>query len=132
MNTNYLDALPEITNKFDFVLQDKEKVVFNAVLDMFGTENDSMLGVAPKFALTNQRILVDNGAGFWSVDIPQDIKSCRKVEYSNLFGLFKGTYFALDLKGEIVYDYGRQSMTGFRFYFRKSDIAKFNDIINNL
>ena len=132
MNTNYLDALPEITNKFDFALQEKEKVVFNAVLEMFGTEKDSLLGMAPKFALTNQRILIDNGAGFWEIDISQDVVGCRKVEYNNLFGLLKGVYFAVDLNEKMDFDYGKQSLTGFRFYFAKADIARFDDIINNL
>jgi len=52
MNTEHLNLLPELENKYGVDLRDGEKVVFTAELDMFGTEKDINLGMGAKFTLT--------------------------------------------------------------------------------
>jgi len=132
MNTAYLNLLSELDNKYGVDLQDDEKVVFTAELDIFGTEKDRNLGMGAKFTLTNQRIIADNGLGVWTNDILEDVVSCNKVEYKKLFGLLKGVYFSVDLNKEVVFDNGKQKLTGFHFYFNAEDTAKFEKIINHL
>ena len=130
MDIKYLDALPEVTNKYQVDLEDGEKVVFTAKLNTFGTEKDRMLGADDStFTLTNKRIIAHNSVAFWAVDIPE-IVSCTKVEYGRF--IFKGVYFAVDLNTKIVFDDGKQELTGFHFYFNKANTAKFEEIVNSL
>ena len=132
MNIEYLNTLPAVENKFSVDLQNGERVVFTAELDTFGTEKDRMLGMGSKLTLTNQRIIANNGPGIWTIDIFEDVKSCGKVEYKKLFGLLKGVYFAVDLNEELVFDSGKQKLTGFHFYFNAEDTAKFGEIVNHI
>ena len=130
MNTAYLDTLPEVTNKFNVDLEADEKVVFTAKLSTFGTEADRMLGMDSDFTLTNRRIIADNHVGIWTVDIAEEIVSCTKVETGKF--LFKATYFSVTLNTEVVFDYGKQRLTGFHFYFNKADTPVFEEIMNHL
>lgn len=131
MNTKYFDTLPEVSNQYNVDLEDNEKVVFAAELSTFGTEKDRVLGSpgSSDFTLTNKRIIANNGVGVWTVDL-SDIVRCVKVESGKF--IFKSVYFAVDLKMEMEYDYGKQRLTGFHFYFKKDATAKFEEIINNL
>ena len=107
MNVGYLDLLPEVDNKFNVELEKGEKVVFTAKLKVFGTETDRVLGGSnSRFTLTNRRIIADNGVGIWTVDIKEDITGCTKIQ--------------------------EEKMTGFHFYFKKSDIEKFEKIMSNI
>lgn len=131
MNTQYLGTMPEIANEFQVELQEGEKVVFTAKLTTFGTEKDQVLGRDnSKFTLTNQRIIADNGVGTWTIDIAEDVVSCRKVKYGAF--IFKGVYFAVDMNKEMIYANGTQKLTGFHFYFAKEDNERFEQIINKL
>ena len=130
MNIGYLDALPEVANVHSVNLFDGEKVVFTADKVLFGTEKDRMLGMDSRFTLTNKRIIADNGVGIWTVDIQSDIVNYGKVQTK----LLKQVYFTIDLNAEMVFDSGKQSLTGFHFYFKKKtdDGAKFEAIMNNV
>ena len=133
MNIEYLNSLPEIGNDYNVDLQDDEKVVFNVELEMLGTQNDQLLGIGPKITLTNQRIIANNRAGIWTVDISEDIISCERIESGKW--IFKSCYLLISLNKEIMFDSGKQKLTGFRFYFKKSDTAKLQeleDIMNHL
>jgi len=128
MNTGYLNTLPALANKYNVDLQEGEKVVFTAKLSTFGTEKDYRLGADDsKFTLTNRRIIADNGYGVWSVDILDDVVSCTKIKSMLIF-----TYFQVMLNKTVVFDDGSLSLTGFNFYFKKSDTAKFESIMNSL
>lgn len=131
MNMEYLDTLPEIENKFNVELEEGEKVVFIAKLNVFGTEKDRMLGGGnSKFTLTNRRIIADNGAGIWTVDIKEDITDWTKVQSGKF--IFKMTYFSVNMNKEIVFNDGKEKMSGFHFYFKKQDIEKFEKIMSNV
>lgn len=130
MNIEYLDTLPEVINKYKVELQDGEKVIFTAKPSCFGTETGRMLGMNPKITLTNKRIIADNNVGVWTVDIEDDIVECTKVTKGSF--IFKSTYISVTLNTEIVFNDGKEKMTGFQFYFNKKDINKFEEIMNNL
>lgn len=130
MNTGYLDTLPEIKNKFNVELEEGEKVIFTAKLKVFGTETDRVLGGSnSRFTLTNRKIIADNGVGSWTVDIKDDITDWTKIQSGKF--ILKTTYFSINMNKEIVFNNGQEKMSGFHFYFKKQDIAKFEKIISN-
>jgi len=130
MNIEYLNSMPEVSNKYKVDLENDEKVVFTAKLSTFGTEKDRMLGLDSDFTLTNKRIIIDNHAGIWTINIADDIASCSKV--SGGWFIFKHVYFSVVLNTEMVFDYGKQKLNGFHFYFNEDETIKFEKIMNNL
>lgn len=131
MNIEYLDTLPERSNKFNVELQEGEKVVFTAKLKVFGTETDRVLGGSnSRFTLTNRRIIADNGVGIWTVDIKEDVTDCVKIQSGKF--IFKMTYFSVNMNKEIIFNNEKEKMSGFHFYFKKSDMEKFEKIISNI
>ena len=102
MDTAYLDTLPALHSGLDSVLADGEKVVFATKLSCFGTETDAYLGgQMSKLYLTNRRIVADNTAGLWDVDLLTDIASCEISE--NGIPFFKSTVVCVNLNKELVY-----------------------------
>ncbi|MBO5005780.1 MAG: hypothetical protein J6D03_11345 [Clostridia bacterium] len=138
MNIMYLNTLPEVENKFNVKLQDDEKVIFTAKPTCFGTETGRWLGSSngvgnpnSKITLTNKRLIADNNVGgVWIVDIANDIVDCTKVESGKF--ILKSTYILVNLNKEIIFNNETEKMNGFRFYFNKKDIVKFETIMNNL
>ena len=131
MNIEYLNTLPEIKNKFNIELQDGEKVIFTAKLSCFGTETDRFLGGSnSRIILTNKRLIADNTVGLWTVNIAEDIVSCKRVE--NKTFIFKSSYFLITLNKEIIFNDGQEKLCGFHFYFNKKDTIKFETIMNHL
>lgn len=133
MDIGYLNLLPEVSNKYNVKLEEDEKVVFVADLDMLGTEKGSMIGNGCDFTLTNQRIIIDNHAGIWTINIIDDIAGCTKVKGG--WFIFKYEYFSLTLNDEVVFDNGNQKLRGFQLYFKKEETAqaaRFEEIINHL
>lgn len=132
MNTAYLDAMPEVENRFQVELEQDEKVVFTAELSVFGTEKDQMLSgmETPYFTLTNKRMFADNRVGIWTAKL-DEIVSFEKVEKRMLF-FFKSVFFTVMLKEPVIYDDGRQSLQGFHFYFKEKDMPKIEEIVNNV
>jgi hypothetical protein len=132
MKQGYLDALPEVANKYGVDLEAGEKPVFAAELKMFGTETDRLIGGPGdcNITLTNKYIFVSNGVGLWSVDVLSEVVSCvRKIEGK----IFKNDYAELIMNKEIVFDSGRMKLNGFHFYFKKKDdAAKFDEIMTTL
>ncbi len=129
MNITYLNTLPEVENKFNIKLQDGEKVIFTAKPTCFGTETGRLLGSSnSKITLTNKRIIADNNVGVWTVDIAEDIFDYTKVE-SGAF-IFKSTYILVNLNKEIIFNNETEKMKGFRFYFNKKDMVKFETIMS--
>ena len=129
MNITYLNTLPEVENKFNIKLQDGEKVIFTAKPTCFGTETGRLLGSSnSKITLTNKRIIADNNVGVWTVDIAEDIVDYTKVE-SGAF-IFKSTYILVSLNKEIIFNNETEKMKGFRFYFNKKDMVKFETIMS--
>ena len=130
MNITFLNTLPEVENEFNIKLQDGEKVIFTAKPTCFGTETGRLLGSSnSKITLTNKRIIADNNVGVWTVDIADDIVDYTKVE-SGAF-IFKSTYILVNLNKEIIFNNETEKMTGFRFYFNKKDMVKFETIMSN-
>ena len=129
MNITYLNTLPEVENKFNIKLQDGEKVIFTAKPTCFGTETGRLLGSSnSKITLTNKRIIADNNVGVWTVDFAEDIVDYTKVE-SGAF-IFKSTYILVNLNKEIIFNNETEKMKGFRFYFNKKDMVKFETIMS--
>ena len=129
MNITYLNTLPEVENKFNIKLQDGKKVIFTAKPTCFGTETGRLLGSSnSKITLTNKRIIADNNVGVWTVDIAEDIVDYTKVE-SGAF-IFKSTYILVNLNKEIIFNNETEKMKGFRFYFNKKDMVKFETIMS--
>ncbi len=123
VDTAYLDTLPALHSGLDSVLADGEKVVFATKLSCFGTETDAYLGgQMSKLYLTNRRIVADNTAGLWDVDLLTDIASCEISE--NGIPFFKSTVVCVNLNKELVYGNEQGTLQGFRFYFKKKKDAE--------
>ncbi len=130
MDTQYLDSLPAIKNKYKVELQPGEKVVFAAKPWGFTSESGTLLGYdTSTVTMTNQRIIADNGQGIWFTDIADDVVDMRKVETGRF--LSKQTYILVTLNKEVTYGIGIQKLTGYRFHFHKKDMAIFEDIIRH-
>lgn len=131
MNTAYLDTLPEVKNKYRHPLQPGEKAVFTAKPWGFTTESGMMLGTDnSKVTLTNRRIIADNGRGIWFTDIAEDVVDMRRVETGRF--LAKEVYILVTMNKELAFGIGIQKLTGYRFAFRKKDMAAFEDIIKHM
>lgn len=131
MNTNYLDTLPEIKNKFNVDLEPGEKVIFTAKPKVFGTESGAFLGADDsRITMTNRHIIADNGAGIWTADIAGDVVDMRRHESGKF--LTKEVYILVTLNKEVTYGIGIQKLSGYRFYFRKNDMAVFEEIIRQM
>jgi len=131
MNLAYLDSLPEVANKYNVELEDGEKVVFNAMMSVFGDEKDVPLGGKSKFTLTNRHIITNNGPGIWTINIAEDIINCfRKGNKALRF--FNLDCIAVELNREIIYEDGRGKLTGFHFYFKRSVKKKLEKIMENV
>lgn len=132
MSAAYLNSLPEVKNKFGVEIENDEKVVFFAKLNLFGTAPGRLLGTDnSEFTLTNKRIYANNGAGIWSFEIPDDIVSYEVVDKGKF--IFKEHYHLIMLNKTIAFGDGlSETLDGFRFYFKKNDEKKFGEIMNNL
>jgi len=118
-----------MVKQYQVELQDDEKVIFTTMLSMFGTETDRFLGGGSRFILTNKRIIIDTGLRTYTANL-DEIVSCTKVERGKF--IFKNVYFAVDLNTEILFDNGKQKLSGFHFYFNKKDTPQFESIMNNI
>lgn len=132
MNLDYLNSLPEEKNKFKVPLEDGEKVVFTAKNVTFGTEKQRLIGFETKVTVTNRRIFADNGKGVWTIDIADDIISCKKVEEGK--GLMKSVYWAVDMNKSVVCGDPSDpvTLTGYVFVFKKKDDIRFKEIADNV
>lgn len=131
MNTDYLNNLPEIKNKFNVELEPGEKVVFAAKPKVFGTEAGGMLGMEDScITMTNRRIIADNGSGIWTMDIAEDVVDMRRQEEGKF--ILKTVYILVTLNKEVSYGMGIQKLSGYRFYFGKKDMDTFEGIIKNM
>ena len=130
VNENYVQTLPEVKNKYGVELLEGEKVLFTAKLSIWGDDKDQPLGGRSVFTLTNQRIVVDNGAGIWTIALKEEISAIAKITKGRW--ILKTTHFNVDLYEPMTYNYGKNQLKGFHFYFTKSDEAKFEKIIENL
>ncbi len=131
MNTDYLDTLPEIKNKFKVDLQPGEKVVFTAKPWGFASDSGELLGADnSRITMTNRRILADNGQGVWITDIVEDVVDMRRVETGKF--LMKEVYIQVTMNKEVTYGIGIQKLSGYRFAFRKKDMAVFEEFIRHM
>lgn len=129
MNIENLNSLPEEKNKFKVPLEDGEKVVFTAKNVIFGTEKQRALGWDAKITVTNRRIIADNGKGVWTIDIAEDIVSCKKVEEGK--GLNKCRYIAVDMNKQVTCGDERETitLTGYVFKFKKKDEERVMELL---
>ncbi len=131
MNTDYLDTLPEIKNRFKVDLKPGEKVVFTAKPWAFSTEKGDLLGADDaRITMTNRNIIADNGNGIWVTDIAEDVVDMRKQESGKF--LTKQVYILVTLNKEVTYGIGIQKLTGYQFHFHKKDMAVFEEIIRHM
>lgn len=131
MNTNYLDTLPEIKNKFKVNLEPGEKVIFTAKPWAFSTESGALLGADDsRITMTNRRIIADNGQGIWTTDIAEDVVDMRRQESGKF--LTKQVYILVTLNKEVTYGIGIQKLTGYQFHFHKKEMAAFEEIIRHM
>ena len=131
MNTDYLDTLPEIKNKFKVNLQPGEKVILTAKLWAFCTESGGLLGMdESRITMTNRRIITENGQSVWTIDIAEDIVDMRKRESGKF--LTKEAYILVTLNKELTYGIGIKKLNGCRFHFRKKDLVLFEEIIRHM
>lgn len=131
MNTDYLNTLPEIKNKFNVELEPGEKVVFATKPRLFGTGEGGLLGMEDsRITMTNRRIMADNGNGVWTMDIKEDVVDMRRQEEGKF--ILKSAFILVTLNKEVTYGMGIQKLSGYRFYFSKKDMAVFEAIIKNM
>lgn len=129
INEVYIQSLQEVGNEYGIKLMPDERILFTAELAVFGDEKDHVLGtIGAKFTLTNQRIVADNGAGIWTIDM-EEITDFRKVQQGRIF---KSVFFAVDIDDWMEYDNGKGRLKGFHFYFNKKDTAALEDLIQKL
>lgn len=131
MNTDHLDTLPEIKNKFKVDLQPGEKVIFTAKPWAFTTESGALLGAdESRITMTNRSIIADNGQGIWITDIAEDVVDMRRMESGKF--LTKEVYILVTLNRELTYGIGIQKLNGYQFHFRRKDMAAFEEIIRHM
>lgn len=132
MNFEYLNSLPEEKNKFKVQLGEGEKVVFISKGVIFGTETQRLIGFDTKVTVTNKRIFADNGKGVWTIDIADDIVSCRV--FDNGKGLNHSHGVAIDLNKQVVCGDPKDpvTLTGYVFGFKKKDEPRFMEIMNKV
>ena len=123
INDEYFAYLSKIDNKYGFKLYEDEKVIFNAIVPNITKDDNFSIGINAKFTMTNERILIYNGAGLWTIYLHDDISNVKREE----------RYVAIDLSKICVF--GEMDMfiaTGFNFYFKPDDMEKFMDIIEGI
>ncbi len=131
MNTYYLDILPEIQNKYKVNLQPGEKVIFTAKPYGFAADTGTLLGDdTSRITVTNRRILADNTLGIWEIDIAEDVVDMRRVKIGKL--LAKQEFILVSMNKELTFGVGIQKLNGYRFHFRKKDMAMFEGIIEKM
>ena len=131
MDTAYLDTMPEVKNRFKAELLPGEKVVFTAKMLGFFSDSDHLLGAdKSRFTMTNRRILADNGQGIWITDIAEDVVDMRREERGKF--LMKEVYIKVTMNKEVTYGIGIHKLSGYRFGFRKKDMAAFEEIIRRM
>lgn len=130
MNAAFLDSLPEVRSDLDPVLAAGEKIVFAARLACFGTEADAFLGGhKSRLYLTNRRLIADNTAGLWTVELATDVASCAIAEEGIPF--LKSTVVRVGLNKKVVYGDGQGALRGFRFYLAMRDGDRFAALMNS-
>ena len=65
-NQNFIAAQPEEENRYGLSLSENEKKLFQAKMEMYGDEQDKLLGLPTKsrdlvFVLTSQNMIIKNG-----------------------------------------------------------------------
>lgn len=131
MNTNYLDTMPEIKNKYKVDLEQGEKVVFTAKPWGFASDSGDLLGADnSRITMTNRRIFADNRQGVWITDIAEDVVDMRKTESGKF--LNKSVYILVTMNKELTYGIGIHKLSGYQFHFKKKDMAVFEEIIRNM
>lgn len=130
VNESYAATLPAAENKYGVELLDGEKVLFAGKLSTWGDERDQSLGMNSVFTLTDRRIIADNGAGVWTIDLKEDASSVDIVRSGKW--IFKTTCFAVNLKNSLTYNDGKSVLNGFHFYFDKQDEKTVEVLIANL
>lgn len=125
-----MNLQPEIENRDHVELEEGEKVIFAANLSLLGTETDSNIGSDCAFTLTNQRMIIDNHAGIWRIKIADNISACKKVKGG--FLIFKYAYLEVSLNETIVFDDGKQKLSGFHLYLNEDDMARLEEIMSHL
>lgn len=128
-NVEYLNALPEIANKYKVNLQDGEKVVFNAIMPAFGPTTGGFLGTDSKFTLTNKKMVFNNGRGVWTIEL-EKITKCIRIERIEL-KFFKNVFFEVYFDGVIIYNDGKDKLSGIQFGFKKKVMPQFEEIVRN-
>lgn len=130
INESYVQSLPGAANPYGAELGEGEKVLFAAQLSVWGDERDQSLGINAVFTLTNKKIVVDNGAGIWTIGIEEDIADIAPVTQGKW--IFKSKYFNVNLYKPMTYNDGKSQLKGFHFYFKKDDEAKMETMVEHL
>ena len=129
MNAAHLDSLPELHVNIDLGLAEGEKVVFEAPLSCFGTETDQLLGGAgSRLYLTNRSVIAKNPVGLWTVDLADDVASCKLERRGVTF--FSSAVVCVGLNGPLSYGSEQETLSGFRFYLKKKDAARLMELMD--
>lgn len=138
MNFEYLNSLPALENKYDFDLDEGEKVVYSVEIQNFGDENSMALcsfDYAPKVSVTNQKIWVRTGERiFWTIDLKEEVAEIKKVN-SRVLLLFKVTYFEIGLLQKAEYTAANNTtrqVAAYQLYLNKKDEKAFEEFINKM
>lgn len=119
MNTQYLETLPTVPNKFAEQIQSDERVIYTAKFGIFGTESGRLLSPEnSKLTMTNKGIYLNNGVGVWSFTYDEVVSFETATEKTLVF--FKQTYLLIRLNTTISYgnDLSLQ-LNGFRLYLKE-------------
>lgn len=140
MNAAYLDSLPAVTLNPPIALQEGEKVVFAETISMLGNEKGQMLGSEftkghphPTVVLTNRRLILNTGAGAYTLLISEVAHGTLVHGERSIFGwkFMKWSCFAISLNKTIPTGSGKlnqkltgigQNLTGFELYFKKDAV----------
>ncbi len=136
-NQSFIAAQPEEENRYGLSLSENEKILFQAKMDMYGDEQDKLLGLPTKsrdlvFVLTSQNMIIKNGEIYWIVNIEKDIASFQKVKGR----LFSKGYFSVELTDWAYYgsnpDKPEARLRGLHLYFKNREIARLEAMIENV
>ena len=132
MNINNLDDMPAVENELNIDLIENEKIVFssNFPSSIYNRKGQLLAGIKNKIILTNYRLILYTGAGFFIFDLKEDIQDCVEVERKFIIKI--GYYYLVTLKNPVEYEEiggKKRSLDAVRLEFNNPDRAKFTKLM---
>lgn len=125
-----LCACPAVENQFDWLLAAGERPLYCATLErLCDEEKESLLygQYHPIFTLTDQKILLFNGAGLWTLQLQKDIRECYILQ-SGWLRKPKDRCLVIALQNPILS--GTRVISEFQLYFKAEDMQNMKELLS--